>query len=111
MTNAQQMKNKILALAALGAALYSCKNTITPQEKPVIAKTNTEMVPTPPPTAENVAAGKSLYENNCAKCHNLYDPAKYSPEKWVGILNWMAPKAQLDATQKALVYAYVSHRN
>lgn len=57
--------------------------------------------------ADKIAAGKTIYENSCAKCHDLPNPTAHSAQDWVGIMNWMAPKAKLNDEQHALVYDYV----
>lgn len=69
-----------------------------------------------PPAAETgrinteaLAAAQKVYEGNCAKCHALKNPETYTAERWVGILNWMAPKAKLSDEQKAQVLTYVQH--
>jgi hypothetical protein len=58
---------------------------------------------------KDVTAGLAIYDTGgkCAKCHKPKDVAKYTPEKWVGILDKMIPKAKLDATETKLVTAYV----
>lgn len=58
-------------------------------------------------TAEQLALGKTIFENSCAKCHDLPDPTKHSAQDWVGIMNWMAPKAKLSEEQHDTVYNYV----
>ncbi len=58
---------------------------------------------------EGVVNGKLVFESNCGRCHNLKAPSDYVAEKWVKIIDWMAPKANLDATQKENVLAYVSY--
>lgn len=53
--------------------------------------------------------GRKVFENRCSRCHALKQPGSYEQQKWVQILERMAPKAQLDETQKAAVLAYVQH--
>lgn len=57
--------------------------------------------------AEQLALGKTVFENSCAKCHALPNPTEHSAQDWVGIMNWMAPKAKLTDEQHALVYDYI----
>lgn len=58
-------------------------------------------------TVENLALGKTVYENSCAKCHDLPNPTDHSARDWVGIMNWMAPKAKLNDQQHEMVYDYI----
>ncbi len=82
-------------MAVAGITAFSC----TPKTVPT-ANTQTA-------TADNLAQGKTIYENSCGKCHDLPEPTKYDAQKWVGIMNWMAPKAKLTEEQHKLVYDYV----
>ncbi|MGZ5209331.1 MAG: cytochrome C [Kaistella sp.] len=58
-------------------------------------------------TAENLALGKTVFENSCGRCHDLPTPAAHSAQDWVGIMNAMAPKAKLTDEQHQLVYNYI----
>lgn len=53
--------------------------------------------------------GKKVFEKRCSQCHALKEPGNHEQQKWVLIMERMAPKAQLDETQKAEVLAYVQH--
>lgn len=57
--------------------------------------------------AEELAQGKTIFENSCARCHDLPEPTGFSSQDWVGIMNAMAPKAKLNDEQHQLVYKYV----
>jgi cytochrome c5 len=56
---------------------------------------------------EQLAQGQTLYENNCAKCHDLKDPGSRNPEEWNNVLKRMIPKAQLAYEDGRLVRAYL----
>ncbi|SFC02797.1 cytochrome c [Kaistella jeonii] len=58
-------------------------------------------------TVEKLAMGKTVFENSCAKCHDLPNPVDHSAQDWVGIMNSMAPKAKLNDAQHAIVYDYI----
>lgn len=69
--------------------------------KPAVVKGNKMM------KVENLALGKTIYENSCAKCHDLPNPTDHSAQDWVGIMNRMAPKAKLSEDQREMVYDYI----
>lgn len=105
---------KLLILPVAAALIVSCKSKTTANTAPTKAETVAKS-PTTTGTkrlsAEMLAEGKTIYENSCAKCHDLPNPAKYSDTKWVGIMNAMAPKAKLTAAQSEKVYDYVTYKN
>jgi cytochrome c5 len=98
------MKKKIMTLALVGILIYSCAPKVAPP-------------PPPPPVAKapevaaaatnDIAEGKELYENNCAKCHKLYNPNDYSDQDWLPILEVMKKKAKLSDLQHDKIYAYI----
>lgn len=51
--------------------------------------------------------GKNLYENNCAKCHQLYEPYKFSKLEWEPILVKMQRYAELDNAKMASISSYI----
>jgi len=94
------MKTKIITVIALLAiVLYSCGGS---KSVPAAVETVKKVELTPA-----LAEGKGLYENNCAKCHKLYDPAEFTAEKWTGILKWMQPKAKITDEQRTSIYNYL----
>jgi len=56
---------------------------------------------------EQLNTAKSLYENNCAKCHKLKDPDSRNPEEWNKVLKRMIPKAKLSYEDGRMVRAYL----
>jgi len=58
-------------------------------------------------SADQLAQGKTIFENACKRCHDLPDPTAYTSVQWVGIMNSMAPKAKLNDEQHQWVYDYV----
>jgi len=96
------MKN-ILILAGFALFVVSCG---TQKTTTAAATTTAEPEKTIALTPE-LEAGKNLYDNNCAKCHKLYDPKKFTKEEWAPILVRMGKKAKLDEAQLASVTNYV----
>ena len=114
----------ITAIAILSIALYSCAKKITNTSTKTVAENPIKPVESPKQAVEapkdvavqsndlkkepaEVVTGKLVFESNCGRCHELKMPPTYNAEKWVKIIDWMAPKAKLDATQKENVLAYV----
>jgi hypothetical protein len=73
----------------------------------------TEVTATEPITVKKetkeVVAGKEVFKAKCGRCHELKAPENYTAAKWVKIIDWMAPKAKLDASEKENVLAYGSY--
>lgn len=98
------MKSTILTLTAAMLLLVSCgtkKVPAAPAEPAV-----TEAVK-PAELTPELAEGKSLYENSCARCHKLYEPKKFTQEEWKPILVSMQKKAKLDDVKMASITNYI----
>lgn len=77
------MKNTILILGSfLMLACHSNKriNAVETKVEPVIIES---------PTLE-LAQGKTHYQNQCANCHDLFDPFSKTEEQWKAIVPQMA---------------------
>jgi cytochrome c5 len=100
------MKRIIAFSLLIAVAAVAChKKTV-----PTVAD-RTELPPPPPPPAAPVvdmAAGKTIYETKCNKCHAPKVLDAYTTERWAGILKSMIPKAKLNADESAQVTAYVN---
>jgi cytochrome c5 len=98
------MKYKVLTLAVLATIIYSCASkssiptAVTPKEE---IKFATVMTP-------ELAEGKSLFENNCGKCHDLYKASDFNAEQWKPIVLDMQKKANLDDLQGQKIYNYLT---
>lgn len=96
------MKSKVLSLAVVATVLFACSPKVAP---PV---STPEPPPAPPKTlAPELAEGKTLYENNCAKCHRLYDRREYNAQEWRPILADMQKKAEITDEQREKIYNYL----
>ncbi len=116
------MKTKfIIGLFALALA-YACtaKKAIAPKEEVTEVKEVREVAEMPLEaavepvskkltiTAATLAEGKSMYEANCAKCHDLYNPKSFSAEEWTPIVMRMQKKAKISDEQREKIYAYLT---
>ena len=102
------MKYKVIALAVLAVIIYSCasKSSVpTTEVKKTVPTVSTTVATVLTP---ELAEGKNLYENNCAKCHKLYDTKEFSAEDWKPIVDRMQKKAHLDDLAGQKIYNYVT---
>lgn len=105
------MKLKSIAISFMALLIFSCaaKSSVTVVEakkeelstEPVVETKYVVMT-------EALAEGKTLFENNCAKCHSLYNPKDFSSEQWQPILIRMQKEAGLDYTQIASISNYIN---
>jgi len=104
------MRTKILTAAIFGVLLYSCA------PKVVVSAQKPDPVQVPPQLPsmvvtmskpDNLASGKTLYENNCSKCHKLFAPNDFSKQDWAPILVRMQKKANVDDNVMAEVSSYI----
>jgi hypothetical protein len=51
---------------------------------------------------------RKLYIAKCTRCHKLYDPKKYSDQKWSTWMEKMNKKAKLKPDQAALLSQYLA---
>jgi len=93
------MKTRAVTLVVLGMFVFSCApKIVTP-----IAEEKKGLTP-------ELAEGKSMYENNCAKCHNLKNPNEYTAEEWQPIMIRMQKKAKITDVEREKIYKYVTYR-
>ena len=62
-------------------------------------------------TLEELQQGRTLYLNNCGRCHDLYSPDDFSASRWKTIMGSMAPKTRMNASEVSLVTKYVTRGN
>ncbi len=92
---------KMLLIFGITATVIACSEKTSP--------TAVEATPEPdaPAMTADAEQGKQIFEANCQRCHGLKKIDNYSKEQWAKILPNMASKAKLEASQTALVDAYV----
>jgi mono/diheme cytochrome c family protein len=114
------MKNKII-LSIFGLLFFACAPKVVapiiveakkevPAETPKdINEVKNETVNSMPAVmTKELAEGKSIYEFNCGRCHQLYEPTSVPKEKWQTILNRMQPKAKISDEETASIYNYLT---
>ena len=108
---------KILVLAAFtGVSVFmiNCSSSKKSASTTPSTATATEMSPEATIAAvkkeytpDQLAQGKTIFENSCNKCHGLKDPKTRTVEKLEKVLPGMIRKAKLSDDQGALVRAYM----
>jgi cytochrome c553 len=58
--------------------------------------------------AAPVDPGRKVYTGKCARCHKLYDPAKYDDETWEKWMQKMKSKAKLNDNQYRQLSEYIA---
>ncbi len=100
-------KEVVVTLAALSVMLFAqCAKKMSPSTKEK-AKTETAEVTPKAATPEEMAMGKTVFTDNCGKCHKLRQPGEFTTKKWDNILPTMCKKAKLTPAQSTAVTAYV----
>ena len=56
---------------------------------------------------EQTTAARKLYIGKCAKCHKLYDPARYTDPQWDRWMKRMSDKAKLKPNERELLARYI----
>lgn len=94
--------------------LASCENqktaTVAVRDNTPVGK-STKTTGSKRLTADMIAQGRTIFENNCGKCHALPEPKSHTDAQWVSLVNVMAPKAKLTDAQAEMVYDYLTYAN
>jgi hypothetical protein len=61
----------------------------------------------PKPEEAPLIAGQQTYNAKCGRCHPHKVTSDYTADRWVSIMQVMAPKANLNDAEKSNVLAYV----
>ncbi|MDR6967562.1 cytochrome c5 [Flavobacterium arsenatis] len=121
------MKSKIFIIALATIFISSCKTKKATTEKEIPVKEElTEVVTVVEekpiavlsPVAENPETiklastydGASLYKNNCANCHQLYNAEEFSKEDWVPIMKKMQKKARITDAETLAIFNYLANQ-
>ncbi len=108
------MKTKLVMVALFGTVLFSCApKVVTPAPPPVVEVKKEEVKkeevkPAVEVLTAELAEGKYLYENNCAKCHKLFDRHEYTAQQWMPITLSMQKKAKIQDIEREKIYNYLT---
>lgn len=105
------MKLKIVFAAVIALLVFSCgtpKAVATIAAAPVsssVSSSATEVKVAE--LAPELVKGKSLYENNCAGCHKLFQPKTFTKEEWKPILAKMQKFTNLEDSEMVSISNYI----
>lgn len=94
---------KILFLYSI-LLFWACSATVL---KPTQSDADRGASKFPGMTLAELNEGKTLYEGNCGKCHELKKPAALDEAGWRKIVPVMAGEAKIDGRSEQLVLQYV----
>jgi hypothetical protein len=94
------MKTKIAILSLIIDLVLAC----SPKTSPTTSTVQTAKIELTP----DLIAAKMSYENNCAKCHKLYDAKDYNAEEWKPILERMQLKAKITDQEREKIYSFLT---
>jgi hypothetical protein len=100
------MKKAILILVVMIGIIQAC----TKKSIPTITDRTIDPPKPESPVANvkpDLVIGQRVFTNKCGKCHDLPDPARYTAERWDGILRSMIPRAGISREQEVHLTAYV----
>lgn len=88
-----------LAVFALGGCVAI--ETLAPPVTPA-------MVSTARASTADLEAGRRIYVGRCASCHSIDPVAKYTTSRWREIVDDMADRTELSASDRSALLAYIS---
>jgi cytochrome c5 len=90
----------------------ACSKKAAPPPAPQPAAVVREAAPAPKPQLADgsLAAGQTLFNQKCGRCHALRKPEEFTARQWRGIMEIMGPRAKLDDAQKMQVLAFLKSK-
>ena len=79
--------------------------TPAPPEKPSVAEEIASVKARFTP--DQMAQGKSIFDNKCGSCHEYREPAEFNVPSWDKVLPDMCHKAKLTAEESAVLHAWI----
>lgn len=96
-------KYLILILCVIASVIFACSPTLY---MPTLADTEKTGVST-----DTLVLGRKLYIYNCAGCHSLYLPERYSIMEWEKVMPIMQIKAKCNNQETAIITNYLKARS
>ncbi len=58
-------------------------------------------------STDSLSLGRSMYVDNCASCHALYKPERFTQKEWTHIMPIMQKKANCTNEQASVMMKYI----
>jgi hypothetical protein len=97
---------KFLFAVVVAVLFVGCTKNLTANTDSLYVPTTADVTATA--TLGDLEGGRTIFVNNCAKCHSYYSPDSYSASNWKTIIPNMASRAGLSSAQTILVTKYVT---
>lgn len=107
------MKKIIVLISAVAIIAIACHKKAAPtvatrtEQPPAPAQPTSNASATTVYEAAEIAAGKTIYEGKCVRCHAAKPVENYTQQRWPGILRSMVPRSKLDSVETKQLTAYV----
>lgn len=95
-----------IVVAIFAISFVGCSKNLTANTDSLYVPTAADV--TSGASLADLQAGRSIFINDCGRCHSLYSPDSYSASNWKTIIPNMAGRAGLSATQATQVTKYVT---
>lgn len=95
-----------IAVAILAVSFVGCSKNLTTNTDSLYVPTAADV--TSSASLADLQAGRSIFINDCGRCHSLYSPDSYSASNWKSIIPNMAGRAGLSTIQATQVTKYVT---
>ena len=94
----KSMKIKLFLAFTFFLSLLSCvsKKQVTTPTQPTVAVTMNMEDP-----------GKKMFQNQCAACHDIYEPTAYTAQQWEPIVFEMQKKGNIPNDEIQFILAYL----
>lgn len=85
-------------------------DVVPPTETPAIEEPVSPTAPSAPATSPK-KAGPQIWAENCARCHNVREPASFSDREWDLIMHHMRVRANLTVEEYESIREFLKSAN
>jgi hypothetical protein len=101
------MTRRSAVLVALGAAFLEAGACGGHLPAPTATDASREQSAWKDTTLAKLERGRHLYAERCSACHALYEPARFSADRWPSLVSRMSSRARLQSADGDAVTRYL----